>query len=307
MILYIKLYDLYNEKESGDSMQMDFKYGKHIDLIYHTLAHFHVDNASDLYLPAYIDWMKQIRNCDLTIPVQMENYYNDNFDRLSGINFLPFYSTDWDNLNQLLLNHHDFTEMDKKIFIVPFIQLLHNESAMYFEFWENQYQKIFDQKIHTENLLRNKFDIFQCLFDYSNKNAVAYLSFSLTRNGRGFSSVNGDFGAFAPFPQSAKDIKNVFFTLLHEYSHQITDPLLNTSIHMGDDSHAISENIVILFDYYLISTICEADIESYFNWLAHIAGIADKKISVDEFLHIFCVSDNVHNEIKNLIDRITRK
>ena len=64
-------------------MQMEFRYEKHIDLVYHVLAHFHVDNASDLYLPAYVDFMKQIRNCDLTIPAQMEKYYNENFDRLS--------------------------------------------------------------------------------------------------------------------------------------------------------------------------------------------------------------------------------
>ena len=78
------------------------------------------------------------------------------------------------------------------------------------------------------------------MFDYSNKNAVAYLSFGLTRNGRGFSGVNGDFGAFVPFPRNTKDIENVWFTLLHEYSHQITDPLLNTNIRMGDGSHAMS-------------------------------------------------------------------
>ena len=65
--------------------------------------------------------------------------------------------------------------MDKKIFIVPFIQLLQNESAMYFAFWENKYQKIFDQKVHTENLLRHQFDKFQCILDYFDKNALAYL------------------------------------------------------------------------------------------------------------------------------------
>lgn len=190
------------------------------------------------------------------------------------------------------------------MFIFPFIQFLHNESTMYFDYWKNQYQKIQDQKIHTENLLRTKFGEFQCLFDYFNKNAVAYLSFSLTRNGRGFSSVNGDFGASAPFPQNTKDIKNVFFTLLHEYSHQITDPLLNTNIRMGDGSHANSENIVILFDYYLIKAICEMDSKAYFDWVFDISGNADKNISADEFFHIFCVSNPVHNEIKNLIDKI---
>mgnify|MGYP006910804522 CR=1 FL=1 len=127
-------------------MQMEFRYEKHIDLVYHVLAHFHVDNASDLYLPAYVDFMKQIRNCDLTIPAQMEKYYNENFDRLSVINFLPFYSADWDDLKQLLLDYHSFTEMDKKMFLFPFTQLLHNESATYFAYWENQYQKIQDQK-----------------------------------------------------------------------------------------------------------------------------------------------------------------
>lgn len=288
-------------------MRIDFKYEKHIDLIYHTLAHFHVDNASNLYLPAYVDWMKEIRNCDLTIPVEMENYYNENFDRLSIINFLPFYSTDLDNLIQLLWNHHGFTEMDKKIFIVPFIQLLQNESAMYFAFWENKYQKIFDQKVHTENLLRHQFDKFQCIFDYFDKNALAYLSFSLTRNGRGFCGANGDFGAFAPFPHNEESTKNVFFTLLHEYSHQMTDPLLNTNINMKDGSHDVSENVVILFDYYLISAICEADIEPYFHWLVAIAGTFDKKISVDNFFDIFCVPDTIHHKIKDLVNRIISK
>lgn len=236
----------------------------------------------------------------------MEKYYNENFDRLSVIHFLPFYSNDWDNLKQLLLNHHGFTETDHKMFIVPFVQLLQKESAMYFSFWENQYQTISDRKIHTENLLRTKFGEFQCFFDYANKNAAAYLSFSLTRNGRGFHNANGDFGAFAPYPQNIKDMENVFFTLLHEYTHQVTDPMFHTNIRMGDGSHDLSENIVILFDYYLIAAISKTETESYFHWLASLSGNVDKRISVDEFLQFFYVSPAIHNEIKNLIDEIVR-
>ena len=148
-----------HEKESAP-MQIEFKYKKHIDLIYHILAHFHVDNASNLYLPAYIDFMKEIRNGELTISKQMENYYNNNFNRLSVINFLPFYSTDWDNLKQLLLNYSGFNESDKIMFIFPFIRLLQNESSMYFAFWKSQCQKALEQKIYTENLLRTEFNNF---------------------------------------------------------------------------------------------------------------------------------------------------
>ena len=74
-----------------------------------------------------------------------------------------------------------------------------------------------------------------------------------------------------------------------------------TLVHM-----LIQRLFVILFDYYLITAICETDTKSYFNWPVDISGNADTKISADEFLHIFCVSNTVHNEIKNSIDKIIR-
>ncbi len=285
---------------------MDFKYGKHIDLLYHGLAHLHVHNASDLYSPAYIDFMKRLRNSDWIIPASMEGYYNENFERLSIINFLPFYSTGWDELRQMLLGHQGFTDRDKEMFIQPFIQLLDGESAMYFAFWEDTYRGISSQRISIENLLRAKFHPYECLFGSLHQNTAAYLSFSLTRNGRGFSSRDGEPGAFAPFPQNTEGIDDTFFTLLHEYSHQITDPLLNTYIRMDNDSHDISENAVILFDYYLIQAIREADTRAYFHWLSPIVEGAGEKLSTDGFFYIFRVPDTVHYNIKEACAKIIK-
>lgn len=282
---------------------MDFKYGKHIDLLYHGLAHLHVHNASDLYSPAYIDFMKRLRNSDWIIPASMEGYYNENFERLSIINFLPFYSTGWDELRQMLLGHQGFTDRDKEMFIQPFIQLLDGESAMYFAFG----------KIHTgeypvkEFLLkifcgRNFIRMSACLARFTKTQRRIYLS---ALRAMAVVSAAGMENP-APFPQNTEGIDDTFFTLLHEYSHQITDPLLNTYIRMDNDSHDISENAVILFDYYLIQAIREADTRAYFHWLSPIVEGAGEKLSTDGFFYIFRVPDTVHYNIKEACAKIIK-
>ena len=69
----------------------------------------------------------------------------------------------------------------------------------------------------------------------------------------------------------------------------------------------LSENIVILADYYLIKSIDENDIPLYFKWLEYIAGnngLQNAKLSDLEFFSIFNIDEKIDIELKKLIRNI---
>ncbi len=75
-------------------MNIEYFYKPHIDLIYHILAHIKVNNASDLYSSTYVKKMAKLqRNATLVVPDKLIEYYNQNFDKLGIINFIPFFAT----------------------------------------------------------------------------------------------------------------------------------------------------------------------------------------------------------------------
>ena len=93
-------------KYKGDYMKCEFKYCKHIDLVYHILNHMHVQNSSDLYSQKYVDSIQMNKkDGDINILEELrllEVYYNDNFERLTIVNFLPFYSNTLEELKGML-------------------------------------------------------------------------------------------------------------------------------------------------------------------------------------------------------------
>lgn len=285
-------------------MKIEFKYFKHVDLVFHVLAHMHANNASNLFSQTYIDMVQEEKiesDFKLSNEVKgLEKYYNDNFERLMMINFLLFYSNNLVELKQILLNYKGFTEKDIQVFINPFIIVLEQESVFYYKYWENQFVMSSDKKMLIESKIESELYKYCCIFNYYNKSAIIYFSSSITQNGRGFINEN-NFSAIVPFPKKEDDFRNSFFTLLHEYTHQFTDEILNININMEDGSHDISENIVILFDYYLIKSVYKSDVKSYFYWLAKINGNDDIKISETEFMSIFKVSDKLNDKIKSLL------
>ncbi len=287
------------------NLNIQFKYAKHIDLVFHVLAHMQVNNASDLYSQEYIDKFKLLRNNkELFIPYDIVEYYNIHFNNVGMINFLPFYSKDFDELKHLILNYNGFTDDDINLFVKPFLSICENESDFYFDFWKNKINIIKDECVKAENIIREKLDLYSCIFDYYNKSALAFLSLSITRNGRGFGGIDNSFSALIPFPKSSEQVNNSFFVLLHEYTHQITDELLKTNINMEDGSHDISENMVILFDFYLIKSLNKADVEKYLEWISEILGITDNKITETTFLSVFNVKKSIREEIDNLLYKI---
>lgn len=265
-----------------------------------------VNNASDLYSQEYIDSFKLLRNNkELFIPYDLAEYYNKHFNNVGMINFLPFYSKDFDELKHLILNYNGFTNDDINLFVKPFLSICENESDFYFDFWENKINIIYkDYCVKAENIIRKKLELYSCVFDYYNKSALAFLSLSITRNGRGFGGIDNYFSALIPFPKSLKLINNSFFVLLHEYTHQITNELLKTNINMGDGSHDISESLVILFDFYLIKSLDKANVDKYLEWVSEISGNTDNTITENTLLSIFNVEKSLRDEIDNLLYKI---
>ncbi len=288
-------------------MNIEFIYQKHIDLVFHILAHIKVNNASDLFSEPYIKKMSlALQEDPVFLPPSAVEYYNQNFNRLGMINFLPFFTQNLDELIQLLRNYNGFQENDNASFISLFVDILTRRSAKYFEFWDRQFDKEKEDRLLIEEALRSKMNQYSFLFDYYQKSAKAWLSFSITKNGRGVGGISGCFSAAAPYPLHHDNLYNAFFTLLHEYTHQFTDAIVsaivNADINMDDGSHDLSESVVILTDYYLIKNISETDVTPYLLWLAP----KDDETHMDEelFLNLFKVPEHVQQRIDKIIEEL---
>jgi len=289
--------------EQKTELELEIKYSKYFDLVFHVLAYLKVHNASNLYDTKYIEKMaieKQNFEYDIIPKINLlQEYYNNNFGRLGMINFLPFYSTDFNNIKNVFINFNQFTAEDIKYFINPFVEIMENESTFFFDYWDKLYNDNEVLRHLTEKRMKTELEKFSCIFEYYNKSPSVFLSFTITRNGRGFSGIDSFFSAAIPFPESDGNFMNSFLMMLHEYTHQFTDDLLNRSINMIDGSHALSENVVILTDYYLIKSIDETLIQDYFK----LFGVGNEF----EFFNVFKVDENLEIEIKKLLDDILKK
>ena len=265
-----------------------FLYSKFVDLVYHVLAHMQVSNASNLYSETYIRMFEPYReengfSFDLKSAVnEIQGYYNQNFERLGVVNFLPFaqIDEDLDTLKSRFLHHAGFTREDKINFIEPFVSALEKESLVYFPYWESVYRRTADERKLCEEQITTLLQPYELVFEHDRKNQVgAFLSFSMTCNGRGLYRQDGFFAA-VPMPKGERDIIYAFFQLLHEYTHQFTDALLHTAIRMDDGTHDLSENLVILTDYVMIKKVQKEMTDAYLSWLSVICG--NSSVSFDE-------------------------
>ncbi len=282
-----------------------FIYSKCVDLIYHVLAYMQVCNASNLYSEKYIcEFEKYRRTSEFSFDLrctaaEIQQYYNQHFERLGIVNFLPLAQPDesFEEMKKRLLNYSGFTREDKEFFVEPFVTALEKESLIYFSYWESEYRNTHDRRKKCEAQLESLLRTCDCVFSHYQKNrAVAYLSFSITCNGRGLHSQD-DFVAAVPVPQNEREVEPTFFQLLHEYTHQFTDVLLNRMISMDDGTHDLSENLVILTDYFIIKKIREEMASEYLSWIFAICGGTGTPFDEAAFLNQF----NIPPELKEMM------
>ena len=286
-------------------MKIEFKYSLVQDLMYHILAHIKVENASNLYSREYIDNINEAKNgrcVNIRDAVNFfSNYYNENFERLAIINFLPLFCSSVQELIAVIENYYAFTQEDKESFIFPLNQLLKSECVFYEEYWNKLYNTTAMDRKAIEEWIKNEMSKYEALFTYFNKFAVIGFSYSLTNNGRGYGG-EASFNAVVPFVFNESEYKNLFYQILHEYTHQFTDEILCENIRMDDGTHDISEKAVILFDYYLIKKLHKEDTASYFKWISSATNVdnCDEKL----FLSVFKIRDDINEKLLELVDKI---
>jgi len=285
-------------------MQIDFVYPKHYDLIFHVLAYFKVNNASDLYDECYIEKMAKEKadfsyDIKSDIPV-LQDYYNENFERVMLINFLPYYCNDYEEMKKVLLSCDRFTQEDLQFFITPFIEMLDSESIFFFDYWEKLNIKYESVKQSTERYYIEELKKYSCVFDYFNKPCKILFSFVITQNGRGFHN-DLHFAALIRFPENESNLDFSFIQLLHEYTHDFTDSLLPPNINMNDNTHALSENLVIVADYLLIKSINASFIPQYFAWIR--SGHCDC-LDEQNFFRIYDIDEDLKMTLTKLLNDI---
>lgn len=239
------------------------------DLTYFLLAHIKVKNAADTYDEDYIANMSNLLNGKPVITEKMTDYYNENFDRLAAINFVPLLTKDKNELVNMFNNLWGINDEDKEEFITPFCVLLDEWEQPYTNYWKKYVDSLEDKKIEVFNSFDQQISKFSSFFDRiyqtTKLNLRIVFSHSLKKNGRAFSN-EGMFYVMLPFPDETHLEEEVFFQLIHECTHLMTDPLI-PSIRMDDGSHDTSEYQVLLFDLWLFEKFDAAYAEKYTSWI----------------------------------------
>lgn len=282
-------------------MMIDFQYSLIFDLVYHILAHMKVENASNLYFEDYINLISRSKNeTESSLLKEVEKitgFYNDHFERLAIVNFLPCYCSTLEELKNVLLTYNDFTVEDEDRFIVPLCNIMKKEFNFYESYWLNVYSETRADRIYLEEWMKARFFKYEPLFLYFKKQANIGFSYSLTCNGRGYYQKNA-FNAIAPFVLDQNKYNNTFYQLLHEFTHQFTDRMVATKIKMKDGTHTVSENTVILFDYYLIRTLYPEDLASYGEWIGTTVNC--NCFDENSIVHCFSVDNSINESLLKL-------
>ena len=287
-------------------MNVEFIYPKYYDLIFHVMAYLKVNNASDLYDEDYIAKISEEKagfEYNIIPAINsVQEYYNENFERLMLINFLPYYCNDYDAMKNSFLTCDRFTEDDVEFFVKPFIEILDNESIFFFEYWE-KLDNIFEpSKYLIKEMFEKELGKYSVVFDYFNKPCKVLFSYNISQNGRGFYS-DTHFAALVRFPENSDTVAFSFIQLLHEYTHNFTDGLLNNqNINMKDGSHNLSENVVIVADYFLIKSIDEKFLPIYFEWIKN--GCDEELLDEKKFMAIFPIDEPLKADLMKLISDI---
>ena len=127
-------------------------------------------------------------------------YYNENFDRLAMINFLPFYCSDVNALIHTLMHFEGFTAENKESFILPLIEIMKAENIFYEPYRLRLHEQAASSRTTLEDYLSTELTKYSKLFAYWKKeHAIIGISYSMTCNGRGFGNPQApSFSAIVP-------------------------------------------------------------------------------------------------------------
>ncbi|WBW99276.1 hypothetical protein [Oceanirhabdus sp. W0125-5] len=270
------------------------------DLVLHCLAHMHVDNESDLYDICYISKIneeKLKKSFPTHLDDQMEKLsriYNDNFERMAAINFLPFTTNSLDELEGSLLTLPIFTEQDREIFIHHFIEILKSEDVFYHNLWANKVSQ------HSKTLEKFEIDVkamFEKLPTAFQKIPIPLcisLQLAMTKAGRATANHERISVAVRLYEDYEK-MKFSLLQVLHELTHMFTDRLLKCQLSMRDGSHMKAEYIVIVTDYLIIEEHMPEFMSTYLEY------IDIKSAELKEVLEVYPVEEDTLRKISEML------
>lgn len=248
---------------------MDISRSIYTDMIFHIFAHFKVDNASDIYDEEYISDIEKAIGKKTVIPKGVNEYYCANFERLAYINFLPYFMfKSVDELCYVIEHSGMITEEDRNCFIAPFCGIIRDIHDGYAEYWNRSFEEHSAIYEGVEEYFNQQIEVMHSFFETlkktTNLSLKIILSESLRCNGR--ASMMGDTHIITlPLPGEKYSLQDIFLQLVHECTHALTDPLLN-SIRMDDGSHDLAEYQVMLYDLWLFQRDNAELCEKYTEW-----------------------------------------
>ena len=263
---------------------MEVSRSVYTDLIFHIFAHMKINNASDIYDEAYIENMAKALNRKTVIPESVTAYYCENFEALAFVNFLPYFMTkSTDEVCYMIHQVGRTTQEDNHRFIDPFCNVIREISADYMDYWEqNAKERSADYEelksyINEQSQIMSSF--FESLNKITNTKIKVIISESLRSNGR--VTIMGDTCVIIlPMPSEQYSLQEIFMQLVHECTHMITDPLLD-SIRMDDGSHDVAEYQVMIFDLWLFERVSDELRDAYVKWISKdTLDECEKKLSV---------------------------
>ena len=249
-----------------DNSILEFRYNRFADLFYYLLAHLHIENAADMYDPAFILLMSSRLGYSPDIPRDLPIYYDENFDRLSVVNFIPLSVENREACRKEIASCGFLTEDDLQLFVDPLLRLCDEAFEKFNAWWDQKRLETAKTEEYAQRrmlMFKHRFKLF---FNHPElKNMRIIFSYTLTRNGRAYVDSRTEV-VYLRLPEKDRDFLPCLFQFLHECTHRITDPLLKKNILMSDGTHDIAEYQVLCFDEYMIDALCPDLSKAYRAW-----------------------------------------
>lgn len=252
--------------ETASRFQLNFGYNRFADLFYYLLAHMPLDCAADVYDPEFAAEMAGSLGIHPLIPQRLTDYYQEHFDRVGIVSFLPLMTDNTKNCREAMGACGQLTKKDMTYFAEPMMEICDRVSERFYGWWEETHRAAAERKQKVYDRFNALAEKFRPFLDSLDGEAKLLFSYTIRRNGRAFQRPEG-VTVYVKFPEKDEETTGSFLQFLHECTHRVTDPLLNRQILMGDGSHDLSEYQVLVYDEYLIRALYPELEEAYRKWI----------------------------------------
>ena len=252
--------------ETQSRFQLNFGYNRFADLFYYLLAHMPLDCAADVYDPEFTAQMARDLGIHPLIPQRLTEYYQEHFDRVGIVSFLPLITDNTKHCREAMAACGQLTKKDMTYFAEPMMEICDRVCEPFYGWWEETHRAAAERKQKVYDRFNALAEKFRPFLDSAGVEQKLLFSYTIRKNGRAFQQPDR-VTVYVKFPEKDEEITGCFLQFLHECTHRVTDPLMNRQILMADGSHDLSEYQVLVYDEYLIRTLCPELEDAYREWI----------------------------------------